>query len=74
MILPLDEIVERLKQVEIRAAARDIGLHENVVYRIAWGKVQNPTLSTVQALSDYLLQRTLPPDTWNRQQAQQPGE
>lgn len=53
-MLPLEVIQARLARCCIARAARQTGLHYNVVYRIAKGTVQNPAYASVKALSDYL--------------------
>lgn len=55
-MLPLDEIRLRLGRACIARAARESGLHYNIVYRIAKGMVKNPTYESVKALSDHFTQ------------------
>lgn len=53
-MLSLTEIQDRLGRMCIARAARETGIHYNVVYRIAKGMTKNPGYSSVAALSDYL--------------------
>ena len=54
-MLPLEEIRARLARHEnLRAVARQTGLAYQTVYGIRSGRLNNPRLSTMTALSRYL--------------------
>jgi transcriptional regulator with XRE-family HTH domain len=53
-MMTLDEIVKRLKDRRIDMVCERTGLSRPTVHAIRTGKTTNPSLKTMQALSDYL--------------------
>lgn len=53
-MLSLEQIVERLNDRKLTVVAEVTGLHYNTVYRVATGKIADPSYGVVKKLSDYL--------------------
>lgn len=53
-MITLDEIVKRLKDRRIDMVCEKTGLSRPTVHSVRTGKNTNPSLKTMQALSDYL--------------------
>lgn len=51
-MLTIDQIKTQLKDRNIRAVARAVGLHENTIYRFL--NDRDPRWSTVEKLNNYL--------------------
>lgn len=58
-MLTIEEVRKRLKNKawNLRAIAKEIGIHENALYRLVNGET-NPLYSTVKLLSDYIEKNT----------------
>jgi len=54
-MLDLPQIREKMQGRNIRDISRATGIHHNVVYRMAWGTIGNPSYKTIKAVSDYFL-------------------
>src|SRR5690625_328527 len=53
-MMTLDEIRVALQDRRLSTIARATGLHYNVLYSFASGKVKNPSYETVRKIHDYL--------------------
>jgi hypothetical protein len=57
-----NEVIQRLKLDPNRAAvARETGLREMYLYRLASGRIKDPGASKIERLRDYYVQREAPP-------------
>lgn len=55
-IMPLENIVEALKDRKLTVVARETDIHYNTIYSIASGKNLDPSYRVVKSLSEYLNQ------------------
>ena len=52
-MVDFEKIRESLKQSVIRDVAKDIGVHENTLYRIARGEHHNITVNVLNRIMEY---------------------
>ena len=53
-MLSLQEIREKLKDMNLSAVSRSIGMHRQQMWKLANDKSSNPTAQTLERLTEYL--------------------
>jgi DNA-binding phage protein len=53
-MMTLEQIRDGLRDRKLKMVAKETGLHYHTLLRIAQDKDTNPTIDTVQRISDYL--------------------